>query len=346
MRYALASDLHPLSLCSTVHLAGRGYIQVVFAADRSYTPGMEVCTTYGDMDNAKRLLSFGFVTLNRLSQRFDPRTARLALPTEAFCDVTFPVDGRDPCRSFKRRVLEGYPGQIEDGLLVLSAAFPLEPYPKFVSQLVEGPASCFVKSIMPLLRLIVLSAKDFTCIVLPDLRQEHPGQSYNVDGVEGTMSEKIDVSFDSDGGPHDGRRDMGGSPTRAPWSGSILASAGGDQILARLATRVSDANELEALRLLTGQCMTHLDAIGLTSRDCQALREASFENEDCGDVLIVTEPVSLLCATVRVGEAMAWYAILEACARIRAPDAGTTAEEQTWAAWVSKQCMNTEPLTK
>ncbi|CAN0430815.1 unnamed protein product, partial [Ectocarpus sp. 13 AM-2016] len=37
------------------------FSQVVLVADQTYRPGEEVCTTYGDMDNAKRLFSFGFV---------------------------------------------------------------------------------------------------------------------------------------------------------------------------------------------------------------------------------------------------------------------------------------------
>lgn len=69
------------------------------SADRSYRPGQQVYTTYGDMDNAKRLFSFGFVTLTLprasdesattvQSPAFTTRNSDvevgLALPTEAY----------------------------------------------------------------------------------------------------------------------------------------------------------------------------------------------------------------------------------------------------------------------
>lgn len=133
---------------------------MVFAADRRYLPGDEVCTTYGDMDNAKRLFSFGFVTLVCPSREPAPSADEILLPTEAFCDVTFPIHPGDSLVIFKRGVFQEL-GQIcNGGVPTLGAVFPLTSCLPLVSQLVEGPAQSFVESAMPLLRLASLTLEE------------------------------------------------------------------------------------------------------------------------------------------------------------------------------------------
>ncbi len=297
-------------------------------ADRRYEPGQEVCTSYGDMDNAKRLFSFGFVTLTltltRPAQRPDSSPAdTLALPTEAFCDVSFDLASADALRAFKEGVLRGRGG--EEGVsssLSASALFPLTPACPYVSQLVEGPARSFVESVMPVLRLLALTGEEFSreeafrdCCQ-PKLSQESMISPGVENGLEGSA---VDHRVDA-----------------VP----VLAAGKGSRVLARLGSRFSLENEREALRLLEERCSSRLRKIGLAWRDAEALRQAVGESNEAG-TFAASAPRALLCAAVRVGEAIAWHSIREACTT-RSADWDDYAQQQhegqTWASWVAESC--------
>lgn len=294
----------------------------MFAADRAYAPGEEISTSYGDMDNAKRLFSFGFVTLNQPARRSQPSpTDNFPLPTEAFCDVTFGVASTDALRIFKEGVLHELGVEAEDGvssLLNFSVALPLTTscHP-FVSQLVEGPARLFVESIMPVLRLVSLVPQEFSSeeLALGDLCQPRRGSPTN---------SGLDHSFES--GVFVDRAD----------AFPVLTAGKGNLVLERLGSRCSLENERKALRLLAELCSKKLQTIDLSLHDVEALREGARESNE-STMFAASAPRSLLCATVRVAEAIAWYALLEACNN-REEGCVTQHIQQTWASWVSERC--------
>lgn len=122
------------------------FVQVVLSADRAYRLGEQVWTSYGSMDNAKRLFSFGFVTLTlSTTPRRSPNAAErsticeksgadkrssakhasnstcrpstsiggstvydepLFVPTEAYCDIALPVRRDDPLCRLKTKALQ------------------------------------------------------------------------------------------------------------------------------------------------------------------------------------------------------------------------------------------------
>ena len=298
--------------------------QVVFVSDRNYLPGQEVCTTYGDMDNAKRLFSFGFVTLSQHGQRSSCFSDRLSLPTESFCDVLFPVVSTDPLLDFKESVIQECGREAEDGLSLLSAVFPLTPSHPLVSQLVDGPARSFVESAMPVPRLAALTTDEFRSEALGDLCLWRKGAAAEADCENGTER----------------RPRIAGTAAHVQSSGqactfpAAVLPGRGDEVLARLRARFSLDNDREALRLLSDQCCARLKGIDLCCNDVEALREASAgtgEGNGC-DSFAASEPRRLLCAAVRVAEASAWHALLEACARVHG--VAVPAEGQTWASWV------------
>lgn len=296
-------------------------------SDRSYLPDQEVCTTYGDMDNAKRLFSFGFVTLCQHGQSPVSPSDRLSLPTESFCDVAFPVVPTDPLLDFKQSVIRECGREAEDGLSSLGAVFPLTPSHPLVSQLVDGPARSFVESSMPVLRLAALTADEFRSEALGDLCLWRKGAA---------------AAAAEDEDPR-----ITGNAAHAQRSGQTYAFPAavlpgrGDEVLARLRARVSLNNDREALRLLSEQCYLRLKGIDLGCNDVEALREASAgKGEGNGsESFAASEPRRLLCSAVRVGEAIAWHALLEACARLCGVASPT--EEQTWASWVCEQSRST-----
>lgn len=290
-------------------------LQVVLVADRAYRPGQEISTSYGDMDNAKRLFSFGFVTLNQPAQRTQLcPTDNFPLPTEAFCDLAFDLASTDALRIFKEGVLHELGRQAEDGvssLLDLGVVFPLTPCRPFVSQLVEGPARLFLESIMPVLRLVALIPQDLASedLALGDLCQPRQG-SPTTAGLDNSFESRV-VDDWSDVFP-------------------VLTAGKGSQVLARLGSRFSLENEHEALRLLAEQCSEKLKTIDLSLHDVEALREGtSISNEST--TFAASAPRSLLCATVRVAEAIAWHALLEVCNNRE----GGYSKMQTWRSWVS-----------
>lgn len=301
-----------------------------------------MCTTYGDMDNAKRLFSFGFVTLTRPAKRSSCLADELSLPTEAFCDVSVDFDISDPLRSIKESVLQEHRRQADGGVATLGAVFPLSRSHPFVSQLVEGPARSFVESAMPLLRLIALTPNELTGAALGDLfecRQGSPIVAGN--SCKGWVVEQGSVCCDSaqvyDYGDAE-KKEACHPPDVFP----VRLEGGGIQVLARLSRRISVDNEREALCLLAQQCATRLEAIGLALRDLEALKEAAFDGNE-STTFVATEPRRLLCATVRVGEAIAWHALLEACTSVvRGPNVRERSNERTWAFWVSERCTRLE----
>ncbi|CAM9722641.1 unnamed protein product [Scytosiphon promiscuus] len=296
-----------------------GADEVVFVADRSYEPGQEVCTSYGaDMDNAKRLFSFGFITLHPPPERL-PRSsskeASFPLPTEAFCDVFFTVASMDVLRTLKEDVLEEFGRQAGDGGFARkrSAMFPLTPRRQSVSQLLEGPVRSFVESVLPALRLVAMTPDQLNHEVTPSTAASVSGSDRIVRGVLGHQ-------VDAFRGP------------RAVQSG---------QILERLGRCLSPENERDALRLLEEQCSAHLEAIDLTSSDVDALKEAVSESCEAG-AFTASGPRSLLAATVRVGEAIAWGSLREACTG-RTYGRDGVREEKTWFAWVLELCVRSHP---
>lgn len=295
------------------------HTQMVFVADRSYRPGQEICTSYGDMDNAKRLFSFGFVTLSQPAQR-PPSSAAdtLPLPTEAFCDVSFDLASSDPLRSFKEGVLREHGERTGDGASPssLSAMFPLTPRRPFVWQLVEGPARSFVEAAMPVLRLAALTPEEFAGDeAFRDSCQPRRGDLATTGVGSGLESGGVGLRVDA-------------FPALAPGDGS--------RVMERLAGRFSLENEREALRLLKELCLSRLRAVRPTLRDVEALRETVRESSE-GETFAASAPRSLLCATVRVGEAIAWHALLEVSI---SGTEGCACQHsgQTWASWVSESC--------
>lgn len=263
------------------------------------------------MDNAKRLFSFGFVTLNQPAQRSFVDT--LALPTEAFCDISFDLASSDALRAFKEGVLREHE-RTGDGASSLSAVLPVTP---FVWQLVEGPARAFVEAMMPILRLVALTVEEFTREkAFEDMCQPRRGDLIAGDSDRSFESDAVDLGVDAF---------------------SALAGGKESRVFERLGDRFSLKNEREALRLLRESCSSHLRAIRLTSRDVEALREAAKETNEA-ETFAVSAPRSLLCATVRVGEAIAWHALLEAC---KTESGARKRSEQTWASWISESCKST-----
>ncbi|CAN0516254.1 unnamed protein product [Ectocarpus sp. 12 AP-2014] len=287
-----------------------GSDEVVFVADQTYRPGEEVCTTYGDMDNAKRLFSFGFVTLKQHAAQPSQRRLTgnmLPLPTEAFCDVELTIAATDALRVFKETVLRERRAGDDISCPNLSAMFLLTP---FVSQLVEGPARLFVESVLPVLRLVALTPEELT-------GGEASGDACDTRSVLGTIFESRTTDTSSDRGP-------------------VLVAGKGRQVLAHLGSRLSLQNEQQALRLLAEQSRTRLGSLNLTFGDVEALRAVADDSHE-SKAFAACGPRSLLCATVRVGEGIAWYALLKACAEKMEGCTGVR-EEQTWASWTLERC--------
>lgn len=286
---------------------------MVLTADRGYRPGEEVCASYGDaMDNAKRLFSFGFVSLS------EPCCSRsggkIRLPNEAFCDVEFPIDASDPLRTFKEDVLRRFLGT-EDDILHVGAVFCLEPCRPHISQIVNGLANLFLGSILPLLRLAALTSHD---LMRPNVAE------FSIDDLTvGGVVNHDRMLLDSSG--------MGTG--LAPL---MLVPRYMEEVLLCLKCPVSQENERNALRLLSDQCLKRLDAIGLRSEDFEALREAADQGHD-SEKITVSKPRCLLVAAVRVGEAMAWHALLEAANKRKRLDATIIEGGETWASWISEQ---------
>lgn len=300
-------------------------------SDRRYSPGQEVCTTYGDMDNAKRLFSFGFVTLAQHGRWSASSVSdRLALPTESFCDIAFPVLATDPLLDFKESIIRECGREAEDGISSLSAVFLLTPSRPLVSQLVGDQARSFVESAMPVLRLAALTTEEFRSEALGDLCLWRTDTAAEEDRGNGTDNWPL----------------INGVAARSSGQACVFPTAvlpgRGDEVLARFRARVSLSNDREALRLLSEQCCERLKGIDLNSDDVEALRKASARKRD-GDgsdnSFTASKPRRLLCAAVRVGEAIAWHALLEACTRMTV--VCVPAEEQTWASWVWERSRST-----
>lgn len=280
--------------------------------DRGYRPGQEVCVSYGDaMDNAKRLFSFGFVSLSEPCCSRPGEKTRL--PNEAFCDVEFPIDASDPLRSFKEDLLRRFVGT-EDPLHV-GAVFRLKPCRQHISEVVDGVANSFVGSILPLLRLAALTSHDLMRLNVTECLVD----DLTVGGV---------ISHD-----HMVLESSGMGTRLSPL---MLVPSDVEKVFLCLRCPVSKVNERNALRLLSEQCLKRLDAIGLHLRDFEALREAVDQGHNSGKIT-VSKPRCLLVAAVRVGEAMAWHALLEAVNKRKGLDVTVIEGGGTWASWISEQ---------
>lgn len=229
----------------------------------------------------------------------------------------------DPLRIFKEGVIHELGVEAEDGvssLLNFSVALSLTtPCHPVVSQLVEGPARLFVESIMPVVRLVALVPQEFFSqeLALGDLCQPRRGSP--------TAAAGSDHSFES--GVVDDRGDA---------FFPVLKVGKGNQVLERLGSRCSLDNDREALHLLAELCTKKLQTIDLSLHDVEALREVARESNESA-TFAASAPRSLLCATVRVAEAIAWHALLEACNK-RGEGYPCQRIEQTWTSWVSKRC--------
>ncbi|CAN0134739.1 unnamed protein product [Ascophyllum nodosum] len=285
--------------------------EVVLTADRGYQPGQEVYASYGiGMDNAKRLFSFGFVNLSKI---FSSRLGdKIRLPNEAFCDVELAVDPRDPLRTFKEGVLQEVL-RAEDGAMSVGAVFPLRPSRPCVRHMVDGPARAFVDSFLPLMRLVALTPHE--CI------------------SNGIMVDACKLR------PADAPATAEDRACQPPSAVPVLVPGEGYKVLARLIPPISQDNEREARRLLSEQCVSRLCTIDLCYGDLDALRGAADHGDESGK-LAATEPRQLLIAAVRVGEAMACQALLEAGNSSEKSNANTSEEDKSWASWVSEQCRS------
>ncbi|CAM9109403.1 unnamed protein product [Hapterophycus canaliculatus] len=298
-----------------------GSDEVVFVADRSYRPGQEIFTSYGaDMDNAKRLFSFGFVTLHLPTGRPQSLTdAVFPFPTEAFCDVCLTVSSADVLHTLKLEILQEFERRNGDGgsSRRRSAVFPLAPYCQSFSELVEGPVGSFVESILPALRLGTMTPEQF-----------YRGVAH--------YSQDVPAAPNSDS-DRNGKRmfDCRGDVISRHLPENI------SDILKRLEGSVSPGNDRKALRLLQKQCSARLSAINLSLGDLDALKKAVGESSEAG-TFAASEPRSLLTATVRVGEAMAWHALLVACTDRMGACVGVR-EDKALCTWISELCVRSIP---
>lgn len=271
------------------------------------------------MDNAKRLFSFGFVTLQGPA-RSSHTEAPFPLPTEAFCDVSFSVPSTDKLCNLKEGILQELERRAGDGgsSRKRSAVFALTPCSQSVLQLVEGPVLSFLESILPALRLVAMTPEQFD-------REVAFGGLYNRVRSSASAPKSDPDRF-----------------VRGVRDDQVIAFRGleaqeSGQITERLERSLSPENEREALRLLEEQCSARLRAIGLTLNDIDCLKRAVDESSQAG-TFVVSEPRSLLAATVRVGEAIAWAALLEACTD-RMDGRVSIREGTIWGAWISELCV-------
>lgn len=292
--------------------------QVVLTTDRSYKAGQQLCTSYGQMDNAKRLFSFGFVTLTIMSNS-PPDQPPAALPTEAYCDVVLPLQTADHLYPFKAHVLQTKFGK-RKGTFQLSAVFRLSPGPPSVRELVDGQARLFVESSMPLLRLMALSNED---LKLGDLRG----------AADGFVCPPRAHAFEI-------HEEVAESTTREDRSLKLEATVEQDhattELLRRLQRPVSDTNEERALDILTEECESALRKIKLCTQDVALLERVARQSKSrASSAVSGMQSRPVLSATVRVAESIAWLAILEAGCRVRRSPPKT---------WVSDSCSEEETI--
>ncbi|CAM9931585.1 unnamed protein product [Discosporangium mesarthrocarpum] len=306
-----------------------GSNEVVLTTDRVYHPYQQVFTSYGDMDNVKRLFSFGYVMLtlppkggvkveedgggSASRQREKARDLivapshvhKMALPLDATCEVSLPLLPSDPLVAAKSNALDlggiTGDGHKEGKARVMTACFDLAHRPP-LEALVAGPGGVFVEALMPILRVLVLKPEDFA-----------------VDGLRAL----VNVSESRTGGRGRGTGEEASMKGMAmPTVHKLPAFMGGlhlvgkDQakmLLTLLQRPVSEELELRALSFLSAQCREKLQSLHLSPGDLVELESVETRGKDEQSVLSVTRPRSLLCATARVGEAIAWKVILEAC---------------------------------
>lgn len=173
---------------------------------------------------------------------------------------------------------------------------------------------------MPILRLVALTVDDFT-------RDEPFGDLCQPAGGDLATADVLGSSLES------------GMADQQVDALPALAAGQGIRVLERLGDRFSLENEREALRLLRECCSRRLQAIRPTSRDVEALRDVAKESNGAA-TFVACVPRPLLCATVRVGEAIAWHALLEVC-NSRAEGGACKRSGQTWASWVCESCEST-----
>lgn len=293
---------------------------------------------------------------------------RLSLPTEAYCDVELPVLSDDPLRSLKMKVLKEFSNKSgDDNMGNLSAVFRLDRIshrPLFMKHLIDEYAWPFMESALPLLRLATLTPEDMLGDNLVDfspfggLSHKHPpddecctagsrGVSQDCD-AQGSVAKSSEFS---------GRKhaDVGtppgiGTVSRFEDENEAMMPA---RLLVRLKRPVSSHNERRALRFLEVQCSDRLRAIGLDASDVRALVEVSGEVELGGgglnpnggyETFAVTRPRSVLCATVRVAEAIAWGSLLFTCGRGGSVCTGSAADfsllkgQPTLRGWLQQLC--------
>lgn len=297
---------------------------MVLTSDREYRAGQQFCASYGQMDNAKRLFSFGFVTVSLpAATRACPPEA-LALPTEAYCDVRFLVSAKDPLHALKTAVFESKVTEKRGGIPHLTAIFCLGPRRPPVKELVEGPVRSFVDTAMPLLRVAALRPEDLDSGVLELAGVWRVRDSFVPGGKRLADPELLGdwsttwVSMENEafGRGRGSASCLGKAGERAEELTASdrpgLSEQEATRLLQEMRQPSSEEHEDRSLRFLVDQCEENLSKIRLSARDIARLRaggETAWGH--AAGTFSVSRPSSALCAIVRVAEAMAWLALLE-----------------------------------
>lgn len=298
--------------CCFLYLNVVCFLQVVLSVDRAYQIGEQVCTTYGDMDNAKRLFSFGFVTLTRLGNSVPSEATRQCSTTSVKGSTT---DERCTIAERSRRnerstgvssscvdqSLSWYDCQcIDDGRFPITT----EAYCD-----VELPVKCDD----PLRSLKVHVLEDFwrkardenagslTAVFRLDrsphrpLIMKHLVDEYARPFMESALPLLRLVTLTPEdmrchnladlkwcvGLFHNPSSDVAGigKVSRSEHENKAIMPA---RLLVRLKCPVSDHNEQQALRFLQVQCSDRLQAIGLNASDVKTLLEVSGDKgQEC-----------------------------------------------------------------
>ncbi|CAM9300969.1 unnamed protein product [Choristocarpus tenellus] len=308
--------------------------EVVLTTDRRYSTDQQVFTTYGDMDNAKRLFSFGYVVLTLPPEPFWGGSnvgwyglradEAMALPVDATCEVSLSLSNSDPLFALKEEVLSlPVMSAYQGGVSTASLDLRHRPLP---SVLVEGPADALIEAVLPFLCLIALESSDLEYVVGGEWGQG--GDLGSTDGLRSTRSKRSEVESS--------REELKGDRRKSECSGCerrVLerrASSPEKGLAAKVALMClskinpvqgeeqlpSNKVELKALQIFYTLCYEELQGLKLSSSDMSALLElARTEKGSDQGAICLTHPRRLLCVTIRVGEAIAWSVLLEACTR-------------------------------
>lgn len=268
------------------------------------------------------------------------RDERLFVPTEAYCDIALPVHPDDPLCSLKTEVLHFFSKKCGDhDMGYICAVFPLDRIshgPSFLERIVHQHARPFLESVLPLLRLVTLTLEDVMDSDLADVCRigklsAEPSRDTESNSICSQASVERRCEF-----PNRPTADVNEDvmpeivethcvPEIALRPPSITKEGNekmSSRLLARLERPVSDDSERRAVRLLREQCSDHLEAIGINFPDIDALMRVGREGDERrrgggegGYEMAFTQPRRVLCAAVRVAEAIGWGAMLHACGR-------------------------------